>query len=94
VSQAVISPAVAGTMDVLGRSPGANAPESGYEKLMVLPKLGDDDVAKHAWADARFGADILTEHALFFALLMPEELSAKERAEALRFGDEFQAIYD
>jgi hypothetical protein len=94
MSQAGISPAVAGSMDVLGRSPGANAPESGYEKLMVLPKLGDDDVGKHAWADARFGADILAEHALFFALLMPEELAAKERAEALRFRDEFQAIYD
>ena len=94
MSQAGINPAVAGSMDVLGRSAGANAPESGYEKLMVLPRLGDDDVAKHAWADARFGADILAEHALFFALLMPEELAAKERAEALRFRDEFQAIYD
>src|SRR5688572_26528722 len=92
--QAGISPAVAGSMDVLGRSPGANVPESGYEKLMVLPKLGDDDVGKHAWADARFGADILAEHALFFALLMPEELAAKERAEALRFRDEFQGLYD
>lgn len=94
MAQAGINPAVAGSMDVLGRSPGAKAPESGYEKLMVLPKAGDDDVAKHAWADARFGADILAEHALFFALLMPEELAAKERAEALRFRDEFQAIYD
>src|SRR5918994_2109284 len=94
MSQAGISPAVAGSMDVLRRSPRANAPESGYEKLMVLPKMGDDDVGKHAWADARFGADILAEHALFFALLMPEELAANERAEALRFRDEFQTIYD
>src|SRR5918994_576225 len=94
MSQAGISPAVAGSMDVLRRSPRANAPESGYEKLMVLPKMGDDDVGKHAWADARFGADILAEHALFFALLMPEELAAKERAEALEFQQRFTQLYD
>jgi len=41
--------------------------------------MGDQDLSKHAWADARFAADILAEHAFFFALLMPEELAAKER---------------
>ena len=80
-------------MDVLTRSPQATKPESTYEKVVVLPKMGDDDPARHAWADARFAADILAEHALFFALLMPEELAAKERAEALRFKDSFTELY-
>ncbi len=82
------------TMDVLGRSPGASAPESGYEKVVILPKMREDDLAAHAWADARFAADILAEHALFFALLMPEELAAKERAEALRFQTTFGQLYE
>jgi hypothetical protein len=80
-------------MEVLTRAPGATKPESGYEKVVVLPKMGDDDPAAHAWADARFAADILAEHALFFALLMPEELAAKERAEALRFKDSFTELF-
>jgi hypothetical protein len=80
-------------MEVLTRSAGATKPESKYEKVVVLPKMGDDDPARHAWADARFAADILAEHALFFALLMPEELAAKERAEALRFKDSFTELY-
>src|SRR5688572_7396176 len=85
---------VAATMDVFTRSPGATRPESPTEKVMVLPKMGDNDLSNHAWADARFTADILAEHALFFALLMPEELAAKERAEALRFMQTFTALYD
>ena len=86
--------AVSATMDVFTRAPGATGPESPTEKVMVLPKLGDNDPANHAWADARFTADILAEHALFFALLMPEELAAKERAEALRFMQTFTALYE
>jgi hypothetical protein len=85
---------VSASMDVFTRSPGATGPESPTEKVMVLPKLGDNDPANHAWADARFTADFLAEHALFFALLMPEELAAKERAEALRFMQTFTALYE
>jgi hypothetical protein len=80
-------------MEILTRSPEATKPESNYEKVVVLPKIEDDDPARHAWADARFAADILAEHALFFALLMPEELAAKERVEALRFKDSFTELY-
>lgn len=94
MSQTGSSDRRAGSMDVFGRSPGATTPESEYEKVMILPKMGDDDLARHAWADARFSADILAEHALFFALLMPEELAAKERAEALRFRETFGQLYD
>lgn len=85
---------VASTMDVFTRSPGAKGPESPTEKVMVLPKMEDKDPSNHAWADARFTADILAEHALFFALLMPEELASQERAEALRFMQTFTALYE
>ncbi len=81
-------------MDVLTRTPGTDTPESAYEKVVILPKMGDEDLSKHAWADARFAADILAEHAFFFALLMPEELAAKERAEALQFQRSFAQLYD
>ena len=81
-------------MDVFARTPGASAPESPSEKLVILPRRDDHEVATHAWADARFAADIMAEHAYFFAILMPEELAAKERAEALAFQRSFAAIYD
>jgi hypothetical protein len=84
----------AGTMDVFTRSPGASGPESQYEKVMVLPKAEDDDPSRHAWADARFAADILAEHALFFALLMPQEVAADERAEALQFMQRFTTLFE
>jgi hypothetical protein len=82
------------TMDVFTRSAGGRDPESPYEKAMVLPKRDDADPARHAWADARFAADILAEHALFFALLMPEELASRERAEALTFMQKFTALFE
>ncbi len=82
------------TMDIFTRSPNATAPESSYEKVMVLPKMEDADPARHAWADARFAADILAEHALFFALLMPEEVAGRERAQALEFMRSFTALFE
>jgi hypothetical protein len=36
----------------------------------------------------------MAEHALFFALLMPPEVAAKERAEALRFSEIFSAMHN
>jgi hypothetical protein len=87
-------PAGARDMDVFARTPGAGVPESPSEKLVILPKRDDRDVTAHAWADARFAADILAEHAYFFALLMPEELAGKERAEALQFQHSFAGLYD
>ena len=87
-------PAAANGMDVFARTPGASAPESPSEKLVILPKREDREVAAHAWADARFAADIMAEHAYFFALLMPEELAARERAEALEIQRSFSALYE
>ena len=73
---------------------GDGALELPFEKPVILPKADDADVARHAWADVRFATDIMAEHALFFALLMPEELAAKERAEALQFSKSFGALFE
>ena len=67
--------------------------EKPYEKPVIVPELDDMDPAHHAWADARFATDIMAEHGLFFALLMPEELAARERAEALRFSEKFAVLH-
>ena len=78
--------------EVYARTPG-KGPEGQYEKQVVVPRRQDGDPSRHAWADARFATDIMAEHALFFALLMPEELAAKERQEALRFKELFTKLY-
>ena len=90
----IAPPRAAQGMDAFARTPGAASPESRADKLVVLPKLDDKSIPAHAWADARFAADIMAEHALFFALLMPEELAAKERAEALEFHRSFGALHE
>ena len=72
---------------------GDKSIETPYEKPVVVPEQGDMDPGRHAWADARFATDIMAEHAIFFALLMPEELAASERAEALGFADSFKQLF-
>ena len=72
---------------------GSDLAESPFEKPMVLPALDDASAGHHAWADARFAVDIMAEHALFFVLLMPVELAAKERAEAEAFHQRFTDLY-
>src|SRR5688572_33266068 len=59
------------SMDVITRKPDAGRAESKFEKVVVLPNRDDKDPSNHAWADARFATDILSEHGLLFALLMP-----------------------
>lgn len=81
------------SMDVITRTPDAGRAESKFEKVVVLPNRDDKDPSNHAWADARFATDILSEHGLFFALLMPEELAKEERAEALGFYREFGEMH-
>src|SRR5205823_13291336 len=80
------------SMDVITRTPNASGPESQFEKVVILPNADDKAPANHAWAAARFATDILSEHGLFFALLMPEELAQEESAEAMgsyrAFGEE------
>ena len=67
--------------------------EGPYEKPVTLPSIENKDPSAHAWADARFATDIMAEHALFFALLMPPEVAGPEREEALRFNKIFTELY-
>lgn len=81
------------SMETITRKANGGGAESKYEKVVILPNRDDADPANHAWADARFATDILSEHGLFFALLMPEELAKEERAEALGFYREFGEMH-
>jgi len=85
------APVSAGTRTYTRRGNGQL--ERPYEKPVIVPHADEDDATVHAWADARFWADIMSEHALFFALLMPEELAAKERAQALTFSRSFADLH-
>src|SRR5215204_3281206 len=72
-----------------GGGPEIEAP---FEKTVIVPIPENKDIGAHAWADARFATDILAEHGLFFALLMPPELAPKERQEALDFQQTFSEL--
>ena len=72
---------------------GGNELEQPFEKSVIVPALENNDAATHAWADARFAVDIMSEHALFFALLMPPEVAGEERKEALQFNETFTNLY-
>lgn len=78
-------------MQVYLRSEGG--PLEAHEKPVITLAYSELDPGHHAWADARFATDIMAEHSLFFALLMPPELAPKERAEALAFADRFQQLH-
>lgn len=67
--------------------------EAPFEKAVIVPVLENNDAATHAWADARFAVDIMAEHALFFALLMPPETAGEERKEAIQFNETFTNLY-
>lgn len=60
-----------------------------YEKPVILPALHEENVEAHAWAEAFFITDILSEHGLFLALLFPPEVAAEERKRALEFHEFF-----
>jgi len=72
---------------------GGKEIEQPFEKPVIVPVHGNPDPAAHAWADALFATDILAEHGLFFALLMPPEVAGEERKEALRFHETFTELY-
>jgi|GEM_PF-1084515 len=67
--------------------------ESRYEKQMILPEVTNTDVGDLVWADARFALDIMSEHALFFGLLMPEEVAAREKKEAQAFQQRYAKLF-
>lgn len=72
---------------------GGRELEQPFEKPVIVPAAENNDPATHAWADARFATDIMAEHGLFFALLMPPEVAGEERAEALRFSETFTQLH-
>ena len=72
---------------------GGKEIEPPYEKPVTAPAAENKDPSAHAWADARFATDIMAEHALFFALLMPPEVAGPEREEALGFNKTFTGLY-
>jgi DUF2935 family protein len=72
---------------------GTEEVEKPFEKPVILPTEDNQDPAAHAWADARFATDIMAEHGVFFALLMPPEVAEKERTEALRFSEQFAELH-
>src|SRR5687767_15888981 len=74
------------------RSPDG-ALEAPYEKPVIVPSETDRDPAHHAWADARFATDIMSEHAEFFALLMPPELMPAQRQQAVEFAAQFAELH-
>jgi hypothetical protein len=85
--------ATASEMKVHTRS-GNGAVEEPFEKPVVLPSEDDQDPARHAWADARFATDIMAEHGIFFALLMPPEVAEGERQQALQFSERFAQLHN
>lgn len=95
MSQKTVETKTYSGLTVYTRSAGKEL-EQPYEKPVILPLADNPDPATHAWADARFATDIMAEHALFFSLLMPQEVAGQERTEALRFfkifADLFQQI--
>jgi hypothetical protein len=72
---------------------GGKELERPFEKPVIVPAADNNNPATHAWADARFATDIMAEHAFFFALLMPQEVAAEERTEALRFSKVFADLH-
>ncbi len=72
---------------------GGTELERPFEKPVIVPVAESNDPAAHAWADARFATDIMAEHGLFFALLMPPEVAGKEREEALGFAETFSKLH-
>ena len=73
---------------------GDTTVEGSYDKPVIVPAEDDQSPTSHAWADARFATEIMSEHALFFALLMPPELAPTERQQALDFSATFAALQE
>jgi len=63
--------------------------KNGGMKDVVLPAAGVDDPVSLSVADSLFWTDIMMEHALFFALLMPGDDLRNERGQAEAFQRRF-----
>jgi Domain of unknown function (DUF2935) len=63
--------------------------KNGGMKAVVLPQEGANDAVSLSVADSLFWTDIMMEHALFFAMLMPGDDLKAERAQAQAFQQRF-----
>lgn len=61
----------------------------GGAKPVYVTRPGSRDPVEHSVADTLFWGDIMMEHALFFAMLMPGEALSRPRAQAQRFQRQF-----
>lgn len=68
-------------------------PETKYEKQMILPESTNADAGDLVWADARFAVDIMSEHSLFFSMLMPEEAAPDEKRQAQAFQQRYVKLF-
>lgn len=75
------------------RSRDGSRSESKFEKEVILPALDQQDVCLTAWADARFCAENMAEHAQFFALQIPQGLAPREHEQAEQFEKKFKALF-
>jgi hypothetical protein len=79
------------SFQVLTRRPG-QPPESPTEKPVIVPAANDRDPGHHAWADAQFATDIMAEHAVFMAMLIPPGTGETELGQALSFANRFLSL--
>jgi len=94
VGTALVGPA----FDVFGHEgdlPGIMTKDGGL-KQVFLPDEGAKDPVAHSLAENLFWTDILTEHAKFFAMLMPGPDLADERKRVeefqAQFGEQFEKV--
>lgn len=87
-----VKPAAPSGFTVLGRRPNL-APESVYEKQLVLAAPENERPGDLLWADARYAVDALAEHALFFSLVMPPEVAAEQKRRAQGFHERYTRLW-
>lgn len=74
---------------VLPAGPAKLTTKNGGIKPVVLPQEGANDPVSLSVADSLFWTEIMMEHALFFALLMPGDDLRAERKQAQTFQQRF-----
>jgi hypothetical protein len=60
---------------------------------VALPPAGSTDVAEHSKSDVLFWSDQLSEHGLFFAMLLPGAEAKQLRQQSLTFQQQFAQHY-
>ncbi|MGQ0559505.1 MAG: DUF2935 domain-containing protein [Sphingosinicella sp.] len=63
---------------------------NGGTKPVFVARAGSQDPVEHSVADTLFWGDIMMEHAMFFAMLMPGDELASQRGQAEQFQRSFE----